>query len=62
MYEWECSECTKVTTVLHSFDDYRRPPEKCDFCENKDPEKFRKLIGSTNFVLNGRGWARDGYS
>lgn len=64
LYEWECADCKKITEVINSFKDSEVPPEKCSSkdCVNVDPTKFKKLIGSTNFQLMGRGWASDGYS
>lgn len=36
--------------------------EKYESCGYDKPDGWKKLIGSTKFILRGYGWARDGYS
>lgn len=53
IYEYECKECHEHKEVFQKFDD---PPPKC----SAEHAMTRKL-SSTSFVLNGGGWASDGY-
>lgn len=59
MYEWKCRKCEKVTDVIRPISEHDIPPEKCDTCGERT--EMDKQIGSTNFILQGGGWFRDGY-
>ncbi len=55
VYEYRCSECDFEVELLQKISE---GPPKCCKC-NKD--SMKKLMSSTSFVLNGRGWAKDNY-
>jgi len=55
-YEYTCEGCGAVWEKEQSILD---PPMKsCPSCEQPTA---KRLISTTAFVLNGRGWAREGY-
>lgn len=70
MYEWIHNEeeqatpdkCTRITKTFNSIADFDKRPEKCEHCGYSEDTGWRKLIGSTKFILRGIGWYRDGYS
>lgn len=65
-YEYKCSnECQEVIEVKMGIKDAHPPhllkPCTCPgqgytYCE------FRRLVSRTGIVLQGQGWARDGYT
>ncbi len=55
-YTYECQECKEITEVIHTM---KEDPRK--HCEKCDKDTLVRIIRNTNFVLNGPGWARDGY-
>ncbi len=62
LYDRQCEECSHVwETTEHSDPEPAESPTAptCPLCGSK---KSHRLIGHVSFVLNGRGWSRDGYS
>lgn len=59
VYEYEC-ELHKVFELQHSIKD---TIEECPKCkeEGLEPKKLKRLISSTSFLLQGGGWASEGY-
>jgi len=56
-YIYFCENCKKEIEVFHSI---KEELKKCPEC---NLDKFKKLIaGGSNFILNGGGWAKEGYS
>ena len=55
-YDFLCKKCgnVKLDVKLSICDNEL----KCDICHNK----MEHIIGTPSFVLNGNGWAKDGYS
>jgi putative FmdB family regulatory protein len=60
-YVYECKEHGEFEEV-HSI---KEQIEDCPLCkkEGKEPHKVKRLISAgTGFILNGGGWAKEGYS
>lgn len=55
LYDYRCKACQAEIEVLARHDD---PPPRCRRCGGE----MRKLPSLASFRLEGRGWARDGYS
>jgi len=55
-YDYKCPECEKEVEVEHSITE--APELICDECS---VQMKRCISGRTSFVLNGSGWAKDGY-
>lgn len=57
-YEYECQKCERTYEVQQRI--IEKPIEQCQTsgCEGKPK---RLIAGSTSFVLNGKGWFKDGY-
>lgn len=54
-YDYKCKKCGTVVELEHSIHDTEKKVcAKCGYA-------LQRLIGTTSFVLNGTGWARDGY-
>jgi len=49
-YEYQCTECGKVTEVLQKISD--PPVSSCSSCSGK----MKKLISQSTFHLKGSGW------
>ena len=60
LYEYECLTCGTVFEVDQSIHDDKFSEYTCVKCESKQP--VRRIISSTNFILMGNGWAKDGYN
>ena len=60
IYEYQCPspECKKEFELLVKFSESEVPVE-CPDCKTPNA---RKKISRTSFVLEGGGWAKDGYS
>lgn len=56
VYEYECSECTKVFEVQQKISD--TPVKSCPECQ----APVKKLVSRSSFQLKGNGWYADGYS
>ena len=56
VYEHECRTCRLLWEEVYKITD--DPPEVCPECGSSE---VYRTIGSTGFILNGSGWARDGY-
>ncbi len=57
-YEYECTKCGKT---LEAEQKITEPPLK-DCPQTACDGSLKRLIaGQTSFVLNGRGWFKDGY-
>lgn len=57
LYDYKCSSCSAhLADVLQSIKD--EPLRDCPVCHTPTLER---IIGSTSFVLQGSGWARDMY-
>ncbi len=56
-YDYECKECH------HEWcEDQAMSDAAVTVCPKCSQEKAKRLIsGSTSFILNGSGWAKDGY-
>lgn len=57
MYPYKCEKCGHEFEELQGIKD--EPLTKCPKCGE---ESLKRLIGNTTFHLQGRGWAKDGYS
>ncbi len=55
-YEYACSICQYQWESEASI---KAPPET--LCPKCQQESAKRLISSSSFVLNGGGWAREGY-
>ena len=55
-YEYQCTECGKVTEVLQKISD--PPLSNCSSCSGK----MKKLISQSTFHLKGSGWYVTDYS
>lgn len=67
LYSWLDKTSEKVVEVIRTFDDFRVPPTveeaKADWPDiDFSDAKWERVIQASNFHLNGRGWAKDGYS
>lgn len=56
-YDYKCEACGHEFETTQKISD--NPLKKCPKCGKM---KLKRLIGSANFVLKGKGWYRDGYS
>ncbi len=58
LYDYKCGKCESLLEDIdQSIKD--EPLKDCPVCMTPSLER---LIGSTSFVLQGGGWARDAYS
>lgn len=57
-YEYRCktAECSHITEKTCKFQERYDSPE-CEKCGGETEQ----IISTTSFVLQGTGWARDGY-
>jgi putative FmdB family regulatory protein len=55
IYVFRCRECEKEIEVQQKVSD---PAPSCDKCSTT---MVKKIVAS-NFILVGKGWAKDGYS
>ena len=55
IYEFRCPKCGHATELIRKMDEPLPPCPKCG-----EPE-MQKLISTSNFTLEGSGWARDNY-
>lgn len=55
LYDYACKSCG-VLEIEHSIKD--QPKTQCPQCGQ---EGLERQIGRTSFVLQGPGWAKDGY-
>jgi len=66
VYEYKCSNCGHEFEAEHSM---RDPAPTCPSCgvwgktleDGSVKCTLKRLIGRTNFVLKGSGWAKDNY-
>lgn len=61
LYEFRCEKCDHREQRLQRYED---PPPVCGPCDELMPEEtpfMERMISRTTFVLEGGGWARDGY-
>ena len=56
-YNYKCSECGHQFELFQSMKD--EPLKTCPECSR---DTLDRLVFSTNFVLKGGGWFKDGYS
>jgi len=60
-YLYSCEQCNQQFEVEHKMSEELEECPKCK--ENGLPlSKPKRLISATSFVLNGGGWAKEGYS
>lgn len=61
IYSFECQKCHKIFDIFEDRNKLEHPNfiPICPDCKN---DKCEKVIAPTSFVLNGGGWAKDGYS
>ena len=55
-YEYECTVCKNYWEEEQSIKD--DPIKVCPECKN---ESAKRLISKSNFILQGGGWASEGY-
>ena len=55
LYEFVCPHCGKELEAIQKYND---PYPICEECQK---EMVKKISVSTSFILNGGGWAKDGY-
>jgi putative FmdB family regulatory protein len=56
VYEYQCRSCQHAWEAEQRITD--EPQKLCPACGET---KAMRLISKTSFVLNGPGWAKDGY-
>lgn len=65
VYVWRCNDCGHEQEVERPIAQSDAPPLRCDCCQQADQEdadlNWTKLIQRTGFILQGKGWFRDGY-
>jgi len=62
IYVWRCCDCGNEQEVERPIAQSDAPPLRCDCCQQEDGELgWRKLIQKTGFILQGKGWFKDGY-
>lgn len=54
LYEYKCTQCGTKMEIIQKFDDHA-PVCGCGHV-------MKKEISRTTFILNGKGWYKDGYS
>lgn len=57
IYEYECQTCHEITTITENSNKVKSFI-KCEHCDCE----AKKIISKSTFILNGTGWAKDGYS
>ena len=57
IYEYECSNCGKITSVLQKIND--EAPTKCTWCQKEG--SLHKRMSHSSFILKGGGWFKDCY-
>ena len=57
VYEYRCDACSATIEAVRPLVDRDDTP-RCPKCARLT----RRVISSTNFVLRGDGWAKDGYA
>lgn len=63
-YEYKCTnECGRVDEVKMGIKDVHPPflMRRCE-CEGLTYCEFKRIVSRGGFVLQGQGWARDGYT
>lgn len=61
-YNYQCIDCNHEFEEMHSVTEEVQECPKCK-SEGKQSSKPKRLISKgTTFILNGGGWAREGYS
>jgi len=55
IYEFKCNNCHITEEVLPITS--KRETTKCKICG----AEAKRIISKSNFVLKGKGWAKDGY-
>lgn len=58
VYEYECPACKHVTEEIRPMPERDQKPPVCPKCGQETSRK----VSVASFVLNGGGWAKDGYS
>lgn len=59
IYEYECQQCGTIVEIFQKINEDKLTERECECCQSVQPVK--KIITSMNFILAGRGWAKDGY-
>jgi putative FmdB family regulatory protein len=64
IWEYECQKCHSIIEKLVTWDEARQGLVLAPLCvaEGCNAEFTKRIMSKTSFVLNGTGWARDGYS
>lgn len=60
LYDYECEDCKITHEELVRFENGK--PTRDIVCPNCQKPSKRVTVSKANFVLKGKGWARDGYS
>ncbi len=56
LYEYQCCKCKNVIEEFHSINNIKETINcKCGYTA-------KRIISKTSFILNGKGWAADGYT
>lgn len=60
-YDYHCVLCDKIFEATHSINDKLN---ECPTCKenNLPPTSPTRLISKSNFILQGGGWAKEGYN
>ena len=70
-YVWRCKHCGVEVAVVRKYEDRDETPacnecsaagHKCECYDKFCGTDWERVIATANFSLNGKGWARDGYS
>jgi putative FmdB family regulatory protein len=63
IYQYNCKACTKEYEVFYTSQEAVKREEKKEKCPECGSTKKKKLVSKgTDFILKGKGWARDNYS
>ena len=65
VYVYRCKKCQCTTELIQSFKEGEEYLAEGKYrCGNPDCQhtEGERVIGSTSFILSGRGWFSDGYS
>lgn len=60
MYVYKCPNCLKQIELLRKFSEADDLP-RCSTCLPEACVTMEKVLASSTFILNGGGWAKDGY-
>ena len=61
-YPYFCEKCNKEFEASHSIKEELQSCPTCDEAGHEACPPKRLISGGSGFILNGSGWAREGYS